>query len=437
MRPLGLGVLAALVIALAAPATVSSKPRAPDVPAAARKQGMAEAPAVMQTLGLGCQVSDARFVGKSVDPKTKATNSFYEVACAPGSMGYILQANPKGESSVFSCVEANTPTAGKPPALPCILPGNADPTAALKPLLASAKVACTPEQARSLGQSKTNTYMEVACREGSGYILITSAPLDPAKPVQAQDCLNYDDTDGNVKCTLTDRATRLKVVDGYVAAANNACVVKERGFLGTSQDGSNYYEASCQDGKGYIYKAAANGSFAQAWDCAKAQAILGGCKLTDARAAATEQATLYTRLAKGAGSSCNVTKYAVFPTTGADEVVELVCADGSGAVGIFKAQAAQSEVIDCAHAPLAGFKCGLTGARNEPLTADLRKFDQKTCVVSNSRVAGKTAKGTVLMEVACADGYKGYMLEYTTSPLKAVGSSGCAFAGGCKLPGNT
>ena len=57
--------------------------------------------------------------------------------------------------------------------------------------------------------------------------------------------------------------------------------------------------------------------------------------------------------------------------------------------------------------------------------------------VSNSRIVGKSTKGTIMVEVACADGLKGYIIEYNTSPVTAVASTGCAFAGGCKLPGNT
>jgi len=71
------------------------------------------------------------------------------------------------------------------------------------------------------------------------------------------------------------------------------------------------------------------------------------------------------------------------------------------------------------------------------LTADLRRFDVKSCTVSNARLAAKTAKGTIMLEVACSDGLKGYMIEYAANPVKAVGATGCAFAAGCKLPGNT
>ena len=69
--------------------------------------------------------------------------------------------------------------------------------------------------------------------------------------------------------------------------------MKDRRFVGTSKDGANFFEASCQDGKGYIFKANPNGQLAQAYDCAKAQAILGGCTLTDARQAATEQGVVF------------------------------------------------------------------------------------------------------------------------------------------------
>jgi hypothetical protein len=53
-------------------------------------------------------------------------------------------------------------------------------------------------------------------------------------------------------------------------------------------------------------------------------------------------------------------------------------------------------------------------------------------------VVGRTQKGTTLVEVACADGLKGYVLEYNATPtVTAVGATGCAFAGNCQLPGNT
>jgi hypothetical protein len=441
MNPKGWGLAAALVIVAAlglAPAVLmSAPPKPPEVSADARKAGMAQAPALVAAASLPCQVSDARFVGKtSADKKTGAPeHSFYEVACGAGNMGFVLSSAVGQPTTAYSCVEADTSQEpGKPPSLPCILPGNLDPKAVLSPLMTKAGVACTPTAVRGIGQTKTNTLYEVACQEGSGYVTIASAPFDASKPIQAQNCNNFDDGAGNIKCTLTDKATRLSVADKLVAQANNGCTVKDRRFVGTSADGADFYETSCADGKGYIYKMT-SGKLAQSWDCGHAGNILGGCQLTDSRQAQSDEAALYTKLAKQAGSSCDVAKYADFPQHGNDEVVELVCKDGASAIGIFPASG-KGQVLDCGHALVQGYRCSMGKADYSALTADLQKFNAKSCQVSNARPAAKTQKGTILVEVACADGLPGYMIEYNTSPVEAVAATGCRFVGNCTLPGN-
>jgi hypothetical protein len=301
-------------------------------------------------------------------------------------------------------------------------------------------VQCVPEKARGVGQTKTSTYLEVACQGGSGYVMVTSAPFDASKAVQAQNCLMYDEAETNIKCNLSDHASRLAVIDKIAASANNGCAVKDRRFVGMSKDNSTFYEASCQDGKGYIFKTDTTGALKETYECSKATQILGGCTLTDARQAQSEQAGLYTKLVTGAGGKCDVDKYALFPTTKpGQEVVELVCKDGTGQ--ILMSQVGQKSVaIDCGRAPVAGYKCSMSKPEMaySSLTADLKKFNFNSCDVSNSRVVGKTEKGTTYVEVACADKLKGYMIEYQSTPaVSAVNAIGCAFAGNCKLPGNT
>jgi len=437
--PRAFGLAVALLAALLVPAAaISQGKKAEAIPEAARKAGMAQAPAVVQAAGIPCQVSEARLIGEDKKSKT----SYYEVACGPGAMGFVLQAPVGGTPTAYTCIEANTPPEpGKPPSAPCMLPGNSDPKVVLQTLLKANKVDCLPEQARGIGQTKTSTYMEIACQGGTGYVMVASSPFDGTKPVQAQNCLMYDEAEtSNIKCALGDKAARLAVVDKLAAQANNGCTVKDRRFVGMSKDNSSFFEASCQDGKGYIYKVASTGALAETYECAKATQILEGCKLTDARQAQTEQAALYTRLAKNAGGNCDVDKYALFPSKNPrEEVVELVCKDGKGAIGVFPA-GQKGQVLDCGRAPVAGYKCSMskdTGLAS--LTADLKKFKaDTTCVVSESRVVGKTDKGTTYVEVACADKLKGYMIEYQSQPtVSAVNVVGCALAAGCKLPGNT
>lgn len=435
--PRAIGLALALMAALMVPAAAVSQAKKPvGIPEAARKAGATRAPAIVQAAGLPCQISDARLLGEDKKSKT----AFFEVACGAGAMGYIIQAPAAAPPSAFSCIEANTPPApGQAPVSPCLLPGNENPKMLLQPMMKTAGVDCIPEQARGIGQTKTATYAEVACQGGVGYIVVASAPFDTSKPAQVQNCLMYDGTESNIKCTLSDRATRMLVVDRFAAAANNGCTIKDRRFVGTARDNSTYYEAACDNGKGYIYKVAASGALTETYECAKATNILGGCELTDAREALTEQAALYTRLAKAAGSTCEVTRYALFPAKPGQEDVEMVCKDGTGVIGSFRPAGKVSLVVDCARAPITGFKCSMT---KDPgfaaFTADLKKNNVNSCEVSNSRVVGKTEKGTTYVEVACADKLKGYMLEYESAPaVSAVRAIGCAFTGNCKLPGNT
>ena len=430
---------AALALALGTVTAVSASKKEEAALAAARTAGMAQAPAVAQAAGIACQVTDARLVGKMKDPKTKAETSFYEIDCDRG-VGFVLQAPPAGvKPTAFSCIEANSPQPdGKPPSLPCKLPGNANPLTDLAPLLTKAGLNCTPDGARGIGQTSKNTFLEDSCQGGSGYVLQVDAPANPDGSAVANDCLIFDASDGNIKCTLHDAAYRLAVVDRYVAAANNGCVAKDRRYIGMSQAGSIYYEAACQDGKGYIYKVD-KGQLSQTTSCEKAMALLGGCTLTDAKEAQTAQAGLYSNLAKKAGFDCQVAKYAPFPSPPGRDVVELSCGNRpDGAVGVFTTKAETTQVVDCARAPVVGYRCSFSKpeASFKAVTADLKKMGKNECEVSAVRVMGKTAAGTTYLETACADGLKGYILEYKSEPLTPVNAVGCAFSKDCSLPGN-
>lgn len=443
MRRIGIAIAAIVLAGAVAPAAVISASKDAAVSEKARKEGMEAAPALAQAAGVSCQVADARLIGKSVDKKTKVATSYYEVDCDEG-LGFVIQSTSEGQKpSAFNCLETSQPGPdGKASGLACLLPGNANMLADLTPLLKKGGVECTVDKARSIGQTATNSYLEVLCQGGTGYILQAGSPPVPQSDVNAVNCLLYDESGSNLKCELADKASRLAVVDTFAAQANNGCTVKEKRYVLTTKDGSVFFEASCEDGKGYVYKIT-NGALEQTIDCAKADYIGGGCTLTDARAAQTQQAGLYTRLAKAAGFDCEVSKYAPLPSPAGKDVVELQCGNRpDGAIGVFAATAADSIVHDCAHAQVAGYRCVLTKSNDSILTADLKKLGKSSCEVKEARLIGKTAKGTAFMEVNCSDGLAGYMIEYNTTPkIEPIGVTGCAFAksvaGGCKLPGNT
>ena len=431
MRPIRFGLIAAIMVALATPgaALAQAKGKAKDdkpaVSEAQRKKGMADAPAIVQAAGLTCQVEDARLIGSV--PADKKTNTpakdFYEVACQ-GDAGYVFGMVKGGGAApdVNACIETSGSTT-------CILPGNANANAALAPALQKAGVTCAVDKVRGIGQTTTESFIEVLCQGGTGYIVAAAKPGDLSKPIKANNCLGYDAAAGNLKCTLAEPAARLAVVDRLATDAKVACTVKDRRYIGIFKDGGEGYEAACTDGKGYVLKVAANRAV-NATECVKSPGL---CELTDSRQALNEQAALYTRLAKSAGSNCDVDKYALFPATPGREVLELTCKDGSAAVGIFPASG-KGEVLSCDRAMIAGFRCGAGKTKYDSITADLKKLGKPDCVVSDVALRGKTAAGVTQVEVACSDGLPGYVMMYAT-PVSATEAIGCRLTA-CGLPSN-
>lgn len=420
MRPIRFGLIAAVLVALAAPGAAfaadkkaDAKAAQPAVSADAIKKGMAQAPAYVQQAGLTCSVKNARLIGSV--PADKKTNTpareFYEVACNEG-VGYVMGAAKGGAVDVNNCLE----TLGG--STSCLLPENANAMSPLGAAMAKNGVNCTPEKVRGIGQTTNDSFLEVACQGGVGYIVQAAKPADLSKPLKMNNCLAYDASSGQLKCTLYDHAARLAVIDRLVTDAKVTCAIKDKRYIGQFKDGSEGYEAACNDGKGYVLKVDAKG-VVSSQECVKAPGL---CELIDARQAMSEQASLYTRLAKSAGSNCDVDKYALFPSTPGKEVLELQCKDGSSAVGIFPTSG-KGEVLDCAHGMIAGFRCGQGRMKYDPVTADLKKLGKADCAVSEMSVRGKTAAGISQVEVACADGLPGYIVMYSnpTTPTEAVG----------------
>ncbi|MEO8813193.1 MAG: hypothetical protein ABI376_09820 [Caulobacteraceae bacterium] len=444
MRAAGIGLAIGLLLATAASSPAFAAKG--EVTKEQRAKGMAAVPDLLTQANAQCQLADARLIGESVDPKTKAKSQLYEAACT-GAEGLIIDEVPGAPPLVFTCAEAATPGPdGKPGGTQCALPGNSNPEAGLQPFVVVAGTPCTIDKYRALGHSESATLFELVCREGGGgYIMQTSAPPRTDKPVTLNPCVGYADS-GNVKCILTDRATQLAAVDRLVAESGKPCAVKDRAFVGVSKTNDMYYEVACQDGKGYMLEQLPNGKLSRTVDCAAADSIGGGCKLTDARQAKTEQNSLYTRLARKAGFACDVSGYAPLPNSAANqgkEVVELACSNRpDGGVAIFTPSEVGSAVYDCAHSELVGYRCSLSkpAAAYPKLTADLKALGKGTCTVASARAVGVSANQTGYVEVGCSDGLQGYMIEYALTPLRAKTAIVCSDArginGGCTLPGN-
>ena len=411
---------------------------------AQRQQGMKDAPGVIKAAGIDCQLADARYIGEATDSKTKVTSKYYELACK-GAEGFIVSMPEKAGPlpMIYSCLEV----AGSHNAsLSCILPGNADPKAGLQPLIAKYKPSCQMTDARALGQTQDRkvTVFEVACQGGPGYIIDASFPVSANQPAQFNPCYAFA-PEAN-RCTLTNQAAQEAYIAAMVAKIGKPCTMTNHRYIGSTASGATYFEVACQEGKGYVFEQKPDGSIGQVADCAIADSVIsGGCTLTNARQAQTEQAGLYSKLAQKAGFDCTVSKYFPFDSAppGFAEVVELACSNRpDGGVLLSPSDSSKPSVFyDCAHSEMVGFRCSFTkaDAAFPSVTKDLNTLGKSSCVVSGERVMGAAA-GVSYLEVACADGAPGYVMSYDTNTMTPKEAVGCALAkdiaGGCQMPEN-
>jgi hypothetical protein len=410
----------------------------------ARKQGMLAAPAIIFSTGLDCRLADARYMGGRTVPKTRDKKEdridYYEIACKAAE-GFIIATHTSAATEIYTCLEA-VPVKGAA----CQLPDDADPKEGVAPELAAAGVSCAIKDARGVGHTDDGkeTVFEVACQDGAGYILHTSFPVSAGKPARVDNCLAVSLANLGQVCTLTlaDAAAVDASFNALVTQTGTNCQAKNRRFVGMAQEDNSFvYEVACQDGKGYLIFQSDKGRLVKTTNCA----TVVTCTLSDPREPEIEKAQLYSKRAQTTGFACDVLKFVRYQANTPGEVVELQCSNREdGAIAIFPAgETDPARIYDCAHSELIGFRCQYTqaAAAYPNLTNDLRKLGKAGCVVSNSRVAGKAREDLGYIEVACADGRRGFMIGYALPAMTPTEALACELAkylgGGCTLPGNT
>lgn len=440
----GFGLAAAALVMAVVTATASfaapAPAAAPPIDPAQRAAGMKAAPELITEGKLPCTLTDARLIGTGTGAD-KQQVTLYEIACKEG-LGYIVgkQAKAGAPLTTYNCLMMAVPQAnGKPNSLACQLPGNANPGVGLQAFVSQTGRTCAVDKGRFVGPTTDNNIYEVACRDGEGLIL--SIPLAGGKP-EADNCLAYNQP-GSIKCELTTTEQEIAPLDALAASSGKCAAVKNKRYVLSTTDGSDYFEVACGDGKGYMLHVDHTGKLAEAIGCADAFEIGGGCTLTDARQAQTQQNAVYTDLSKKAGFDCAVSKYALFPSTDpTKDVVEMACSNRpDGGVGIFPAHG-PAHVYDCLRSQDEGYKCSYTPieALYPHLNAELKAKNKGGCVVASARPFAHGDDGSDFVEVGCADGGPGWVLVYPAGASAPSELRNCAevanLAGGCQLPTN-
>jgi len=253
-----------------------AQPSAEEVLAAATAQAAIAAP--------GCQVTNARLLGKTAEETT-----LYEIACATGA-GSIIETKtpPVANDCVVLAVSAQTVRSRDPEAdagPQCELPGNTDIQAIIAGYAKEAAIDCTVDQATVRGvDSEGLVIYEIGCQGVDGYWLKKAATGWDKTP-----CLQVVAESGT--CTFTTTPEQSATIQAWLPETNASdCQVGQSRLMGQNANGK-FYEVTCTGADGFILRVNEQNVVQQVYACSIAQQIGGGCTLTATAPAATTEET--------------------------------------------------------------------------------------------------------------------------------------------------
>lgn len=248
------------------------------------EENLAAAQAVLTASGISCQVTEAALLGVTVEQHVT-----YEAVCAEGP-GYLAVSSTPPQT--FNCLElagqAETSRLRDPTAdvgQQCTLPVNLDPKPVLTTYIRAAGITdCTVDEGFAIGKSTAgNVIYEIGCADRDGFWVENTDGRWQATP--CWDLALQQDA-----CRYTSEAES-KGAWGRVLAGTNAaaCEVQQARRVGRDAQGLMVYEVKCGAGDGWFARVGDTFTAQRVHTCAEATSIGGGCSLTAAAAATTEQ----------------------------------------------------------------------------------------------------------------------------------------------------
>lgn len=229
---------------------------------------------ILAEAGTPCDIVAAYNPGE-----TRHRKEIFEVACREGPGYLVVEADAP---AIFNCLHlaateealrAGDPT--RPAASLCLLDGNRDPAAALRPLATRVDPSCKVDQAAWIGRvGEDQDRYEIGCEGGDGLWLQT--PINRTDITETFSCLELVAL-GDA-CRFTTPEEQAATVASWLPADGPGCAADRARLVGVAA-GARYFELSCGSASGLMLRLSAEGRFDQAWPCAQAAAIAGGCKL--------------------------------------------------------------------------------------------------------------------------------------------------------------
>ncbi len=275
----------------------------------------------VQKTGVNCTPDKIRPMGHS------STNVFFELACKEGPPGYILQISeppslgqPATAESCLMFDPNNT--------VHCELTDRAAQMSIIDNLVKASGKPCAIKDRGFIGVAGSgNTYYEVSCQDGKGYMLQTDGK---GVFVKAIDCVDADVIAGG--CKLTDtRKAKTEQNELYSALAKKAgfdCSVSGYAPFEATLPGKEIVELTCSnrpDGAIAEFPVSGNAP-GQIMDCAHSELMSFRCSLTKPDASYPKLTADLKALGK---NTCTVSAARVVGVTPDQHgYIEVGCSDG-------------------------------------------------------------------------------------------------------------
>ena len=257
-----------------------------------RDKDKADLTGLLNSVQFSCPVTDAqlRLEGtETVDGASVKTQS-YEAACGNGLGYFIVGRGQQGRLSGITCFAADATRqadlqAYRQPDLACTLPENLDTKTIATNVVLRKGMSCAVRDVRWIGVSaKSNTdYTEIACSDGTGFILASPLPGSTATP-QLVKC--HDAAAQGIPCKLSDNGALIITLQTFkdaLAQHQVACDVSDVRSIGKeTKSGRHVVEFACkQHPEGLVAYIPLNGNTApfETLDCAAAAKRGVACKL--------------------------------------------------------------------------------------------------------------------------------------------------------------
>lgn len=232
---------------------------------------------ILAEAGTPCEIIAAHNPGA-----TRQRKEIYEVACSEGP-GYLVVATDA--PAILNCLHlAATEEAqravdpSRPVTSLCLLDQNKDAAAALRPLADRIDPDCVVDQAAWIGRvGETQDRYEIGCDGRDGLWLQTR--VNQTEVTESFSCLDLAAMGATCRFTTTDE--QVATVASWLPSEGARCDADQARIVGLS-GGYRYYELSCGAAPGMMLRLTPEGRFDQAWPCAQASGIGGGCRLARA-----------------------------------------------------------------------------------------------------------------------------------------------------------